>query len=332
MRARGGDRGRGRAAVRCGTRRSVSAARPADARSIRGPGRTTAVALAAVARPRCAARRRHRRGIILTDARAGSSVGFVLFVPLMLLQSVASASARRAAPPAEDLLGRLTARSAKPPTAAAASLLATPEVVVGPGEHGHRRVGEARRRSPRAPRGGSRRRAPRRAGARGGGAPGARRARGAGGRARSPGRRGSPISARAPIRRSSSAARSATEAPNDQPTTTRRPFSPTRSRTNPTAGARVAELVPAAAVAALRAHDAAEVEPQDGAAVRGGELVADRPQQRVVLRPAVARVRVAQDGAPPWGPSSGSRTSPSSRTPSSVVKVTGSIASGTIAA
>src|SRR5205085_3569322 len=61
-----------------------------------------------------------------------------------------------------------------------------------------------------------------------------------------------------------------------------------------------AKLVAPAAVGAPRAHHPSEVEPEHDEPARRREVVADRPQQWVVLRPAVSRVGVAEDRAAAW--------------------------------
>ena len=76
-----------------------------------------------------------------------------------------------------------------------------------------------------------------------------------------------------------------------------------------------------AAVRAARAHDPAEVEPQHGEAARARELVAQRPQDRVVLAAAVPWVGVAEHGGAAGRRVGRAAISPSSRTPSSVVNV-----------
>lgn len=63
-------------------------------------------------------------------------------------------------------------------------------------------------------------------------------------------------------------------------------------------GAHVLQLVYSAAMASARAHDATEVERNHGEPP-GGQLVADRPEERVVLAPAELWMRMADDC---WGP------------------------------
>ena len=77
-----------------------------------------------------------------------------------------------------------------------------------------------------------------------------------------------------------------------------RPRRPRRGRAD--RGHRVAYLVAAPAVGAgLRPHDTAEVEGEHGEPAVRGQLVAQRPQQRVVLATAVPRVRMADHRRPP---------------------------------
>jgi hypothetical protein len=64
----------------------------------------------------------------------------------------------------------------------------------------------------------------------------------------------------------------------------------------PDRGRDVARLGPSAAVRPARAHDAAEVEAKDGEA-SGGELRADRPEDRMILAATVPGMRVAHDGS-----------------------------------